>query len=241
MQLLTTFKRIFSKLKLRELSTVQKIYVAIIAVSCCLVFYAVGIITDFFANPVFSMFFVLSYDEAHNIVSYIALGAAITLGIVALTVGLVKRRKSVLLIEPEYEPAIDNANAPVEVMTQATSSGNIQELINPADTSAKQESLQDEEPVVQPIGSSATESSIYPESDKNMETSQATGLTADKDKITCPACNKEFSIPVFMLDYTGLKPKLVRHCPYCDQVLDSEQKTIEEDSFLYSPVDMKTE
>jgi len=41
-----------------------------------------------------------------------------------------------------------------------------------------------------------------------------------KGRFTCPACKKEFSTPLFTLEYAATGPKLIRHCPYCDQRID---------------------
>jgi uncharacterized Zn-finger protein len=206
------------------------------------VFYAVGIITNFFASPVFSMFFVISYDTAHNIVSYVAIAMAVSLSIAALAISLVKRRKSVLLLEPEYEPVIDVVDAPGEALVQATSSVDDQKIPSNAEGhGAEQEDELNKQPATQSIDPSTAQAPAELTADKNATTYQEAVLTLNKDKITCPACKKEFSIPVFMLDYTGLKPRLVRHCPYCDQILDLEQETTMEESFVYNPIKTKTE
>jgi uncharacterized Zn-finger protein len=41
-----------------------------------------------------------------------------------------------------------------------------------------------------------------------------------KSRFTCPTCKKEFSTPLFTLEYAATGPKLIRHCPYCDQRID---------------------
>lgn len=52
-------------------------------------------------------------------------------------------------------------------------------------------------------------------------------------KFTCPKCSKEFGQPIFMVSYDELKqPKLVAHCPYCDQALNIKQKNSEEEELL---------
>ena len=199
MPLLSRLKRILWQLKLRELSTMQKLYVAMILISCCLVFYAVGIITNFFASPVFSMFFVISYDTAHNIVSYVAIALAVSLSIAALAISLVKRRKSVLLLEPEYEPVIDVVDAPGEALVQATSPVDDQKIAgNSKGQGAEQEEELNKQPATQQIDPSTTQAPAELTTDKNTTTNQEAVLTLNKDKITCPACKKEFSIPVFM-------------------------------------------
>jgi uncharacterized protein YbaR (Trm112 family) len=148
----------------------------------------------------------------------------------------------VLLLEPEYEPVIDVVDAPGEAVVQATSSVDDQKVASNAEGhEAEQEDELNKQPDMQPIAPSTTQAPAEPNTDKNTTTNQETVLTLNKDKITCPACKKEFSIPVFMLDYTGLKPRLVRHCPYCDQTLDLEQETDMEENFIYNPIKTKTE
>jgi hypothetical protein len=79
--------------QLRELSQIQKLEAAASIVACALAFYAIGIATDFFANPIFSMFFFISYETAHNVVTYLAAVIAIVFGI-AVGLSLVKKGKS---------------------------------------------------------------------------------------------------------------------------------------------------
>lgn len=45
-------------------------------------------------------------------------------------------------------------------------------------------------------------------------------LGSDDNMQTCPKCNKGFSRPIVMLDFSDGKPKLVNSCPYCNHVLD---------------------
>ena len=46
------------------------------------------------------------------------------------------------------------------------------------------------------------------------------GVKEGKSRFTCPNCKKEFSTPLFTLEYAATGPKLIRHCPYCDQRID---------------------
>ncbi len=61
-----------------------------------LIFYAAGIASDLFANHILSMFFIISYDTAHNIVAYEAIGAAIAINIVVLSSVIIEERKKSL-------------------------------------------------------------------------------------------------------------------------------------------------
>lgn len=52
----------------------------------------------------------------------------------------------------------------------------------------------------------------------------------NKGTFSCPKCKKQFSQPIFMANYTDSKqPKLVAHCPYCDQTFDIKQNDSEEE------------
>lgn len=80
----------------------HKILIAIIIVAGFLIFYVLGIATNLFANPVFSMFFVISNDTAHEI-AYLAVVGAVA----AVIIGLILLKKQ-RIIEPKtmYKPAI---------------------------------------------------------------------------------------------------------------------------------------
>ena len=240
MPLLSTLKQILRQLKLRELSTRQKLYLAMILISCCLVFYAVGIITNFFASPVFSMFFVISYDTAHNIVSYVAIAVAVGLSIAALAISLVKRRKSVLLLEPEYEPVIDVVEAPGESLVQEASSVDDQKIGSDAEGhGAEQEDELNKQPVMRSTMKALSQAYTHPNTNNNAANNQEPVLLLFHDQLTCPTCKREFSNPVFMLDYSGLRPRLIRRCPYCDMPADS-QNAATEYSYSESSISVET-
>lgn len=101
---------------LKVQSKTQKPRLATILLVCGfgLVLYAAGIATNFFASPVFSMFFVISYQTAHSIVVYVAVAAAFALAIVAAAVSLSmvetpKKRKEPIAPRkvPSKKPIID--------------------------------------------------------------------------------------------------------------------------------------
>ena len=54
-------------------------------------------------------------------------------------------------------------------------------------------------------------------------------IKKEREKIFCPACRKESSLPSFMADYlVNYGPtkttKMTRYCPHCDQPIDLKQK-----------------
>src|SRR5665648_486927 len=72
---------------------------------------------------------------------------------------------------------------------------------------------------------STTQIPTQTNTDKNATSNQEAVI--NKDKITCPTYKKEFSTPLFSIDYNLGNPKLIRLCPYCNQTLDSETKTLQ--------------
>ncbi len=74
---------------------IRKLWVSILIVVGGLIFYSVGIATDLFAYPAFSMFFVISYETAHNVALYAAAGTAIVLAITATAINLIKKPKTI--------------------------------------------------------------------------------------------------------------------------------------------------
>ena len=77
--------------KLRELSQTQKMQIATMAIAWGLTFYGIGIVTNFFANPIFSMFFIISYETAHNLASTLTIVTALTIFIVAFYTWILKK------------------------------------------------------------------------------------------------------------------------------------------------------
>ena len=92
---------------------IKKIQIATLTIASALLFYAVGIATNFFANPVFSMFFIISAETAHTIVTGIAVVTAIAFAILAVAVSVNKKRK-VVLLETQNKLAITTAKAPIK-------------------------------------------------------------------------------------------------------------------------------
>jgi hypothetical protein len=199
----------FGWLKLRKLSALQKLYFAMIVIACCLMFYAVGIMTNFFASPIFSMFFIISYETAHNIVSYVALAIAVGFCLTVLATRLVKKRRFVLR-EPEDKPVVGSGKASSGASVQTTLSAFV-EAINPT----------------------------FPQSNSDNDTTNKQDIILDSEALTCPACKKKFIDPIFVLDYSRLTPRLMRCCPFCDQPIDSEQEAPAEEIFVDSPIGIK--
>ena len=95
------------------IDNIKKIQIATLTIASALLFYAVGIATNFFANPVFSMFFIISAETAHTIVTGIAVVTAIVFATLAVAVTVNKKRKAVLL-ETQNKLVITPAKAPIK-------------------------------------------------------------------------------------------------------------------------------
>ena len=46
--------------------------------------------------------------------------------------------------------------------------------------------------------------------------------------ITCSACKKQFTTPLYTLDYSMKRPRLVGQCPYCSAIMETTQQKIDE-------------
>ncbi len=210
-------------LNLRELSKKQKLYAAIIIVGCMLIFYGLGIATNFFAQPMFSMFFIISDSTAHNVVTYVALviGIALTMGV---TVGLVKKRKSTFL-EADNKPVIGTIKASNEVPVRINPTPNDQKITTNAEskkTVQKTQSAKNPIPTMQVTKQTTPKVPPQPSTVKSAAANPK--AVVNKDRITCPTCQKEFGTPLFSLDYNSGNTKLIGLCPYCYQPVDSETK-----------------
>jgi hypothetical protein len=198
---------------IKELSKTQKLRLAMIIVACCLIAYALGIVTNLFAQPMFSMFFIISNSTAHGIVTYGAIAGAVGVGAAAVFWGFKKYR-----VAPLFEP-VNKSEEPVKASSPIKSKTAIKaEEEVPEQASIPKAAVQTEEPwgqVIPPLivgGETAPETVTATESVAETESVSAN----TNGKIICPACQKEYSTPMFMLDYTDSLPKLVCVCPYCN-------------------------
>lgn len=79
----------------------QKISVALLLVAFSLILYAGGIVTNVFASPMFSSFWLISYATAHGFVVYLAVTLAVVLGLSVLAVNFFDIWQAGLSFEPE--------------------------------------------------------------------------------------------------------------------------------------------
>lgn len=209
---------------MREISKTRKLQVAIIIIVSILIFYAVGIVTNFFANPVFSMFFIISNETAHDIAIYVALvGTAVA--IIGLSVTLIKKRKSSKPQSP-HKPFILS----FKTTNKAPIANNPLNMIQGPKDYKNNETKQETTQIIEQLPIQKT---TPPTTDQNTTNNQKTTANkSDNEKITCPYCKKQFSTPSYMLDNSSSTPKLILLCPFCKQDISSKsRRSEEEDSF----------
>lgn len=124
-------------------------------------------------------------------------------------------KETTLQSEPELKIK-DSVSKPIEA-GDSTVNGGIKELEAPV---AAHPTFESEK---KPTKQSAVQTASQPYVVKNTTINQV-GVREEKGRLTCPTCKKEFSTPLFTLDYEASTPKLIRHCPYCDKPIDQQQK-----------------
>lgn len=196
--------------KLEKKSRTQKLFIPMMIVAGCLLFYAIGIATNFFGQPIFSMFFIISNETAHNLVVYIAFGAAFVLGTLALALTFAKKRKSFSL-EVQNKPDIPPFQRPFKAVTSAT----VKTLGKPEVTI----SMQKMKPIIATQLAEDQKVETVKEPTSHQMPKVEVTQTINKDKLTCHSCKKEFRTPMLMLEYPNSIAKLVSYCPYCLQPL----------------------
>jgi hypothetical protein len=208
------------KWEFEHLSKEQKLRLSIMAVACGLAFYTVGVATNFFGSPIFSMFFIMNYNTVHGEVIYVAVAAAIALTLISLAVPLIKKPK---LEFPQIHnrPIIrvmktsDRASPRVSIPTNT-----LKMTGNQKNNKMKQKNQQPAPPAIKQALHSTVQTASQPYTVKNTIINQEADAKEKKGRLTCPNCKKEFSTPLLTLDYTASTPKLIRNCPYCYQPVD---------------------
>lgn len=209
--------------RLKELSQMKKLYIALAVIVCILVFYAIGN-----AANLFSSFSEVSNQTADNI-AYAAIAVAVALTALDLSLTIINKRK------PKHQtrnkpniPTILPLNLASTRFSQEKSSGKIPSF--PKITKNEQGNAPTKYSSVQASKQSSTQTLTNPYIEDDKLTNQQPEIKENTNKITCPACKREFSTPLLMVDYSEGKPKLVRHCPYCDQPLDKVQEENSEEA-----------
>jgi uncharacterized Zn-finger protein len=166
------------------------------------------------------MFFIISYNTAHEVVTYAAVIAAIALGAITLTLTLVKKRK-LELPQIHDKPVVRMMKTPGEASASVRMPTNTLKITgNIENNKVEQKNQQATQPLIKPTKQSTVQTASQPYIVKNATLNQEVGIKEEKGRLTCPTCKKEFSTPLFTLEYAASTPKLIRHCPYCDQPID---------------------
>jgi uncharacterized Zn-finger protein len=218
------------KWRFKNLSKEQKLRLTMMVIAYGLIFYAVGVATNFLGSPIFSMFFVINYNTVHGIVVYVALAAAVALSVITLTLTLIKKQ-NVKLPQARNKPIIRIIKGPHQAIARISNATNTLKMTsNIENNKANQKNQQPTQPVIKPTDQSTVQTASQLYTVKNTTSNQEEAIKEQNDRFTCPTCKKEFSKPLFMLEYAASTPKLIRHCPYCDQPIDQQQEdTAEED------------
>jgi uncharacterized Zn-finger protein len=143
--------------------------------------------------------------------------------IIGLTITLIKKRKT---IKPQstYNPFISRIKTAYQTPVKAdppTITLKMKGKIEENKTEQKKEPIK--QPIIQLTEQSAAQRLTQPTLNKTNNQKIDTNKPVN-GKLTCSNCKKQFSTPLFMLEYVQSKPKLVGHCPYCDQPLKNSQK-----------------
>ena len=220
---------------LRKLSKLPIIWLAVLAVVFILIFFAVGIATNLFASPVFSMFWIISAEAAHGVVLYAAVALAVILGVGMTTFLWLKKRENensssrnklnemMLAVEKakaesikSYESATFKMAAKEESYDESKNrffDAYLKESEVKADShpaTATRESLLANERVQEFMAESTSESTFESERDAQ----------SNKGKLVCPSCKIEVAEPTLMMNYDKSKPKVSIYCPKCEKLID---------------------
>jgi hypothetical protein len=194
----------FKALKLQFVSTI---------IAFVLIFYAIGIETDFFASPVFSMFSIISYQTAHNVAIYVASFTAVGLVLVATCyTALFNKSKKM-----EAKPAPFSIQYSFEVPTKLNVAGNDQKItkylvvdrVEKTDQTVKQQEV--------------SQSNF----DRNVQVNQDEEI--DEDMMICSVCKSRFRAPTYQIDSSSKEVELIRICPFCRQSLDYQAENTLDD------------
>jgi len=190
------------------------------AITYGLVFYVVGVETSFLASPIFSMFFIINYNTVHGVVIYVVLAAAAALSATNLTLTLMKKRK-LELPQILHKPVIRMMKTPDGALAGVSLPTNTLKIVGkPKNNKIEQKNRQATRSVMRPTDQPAVQTASGAHIVKDTTINQKAGVNEREGRFVCPACKKEFSTPLFMLEYSSSTQKLIRHCPYCDQALD---------------------
>ena len=187
--------------KFKGITRTQKLLITALTFTGGLLFYLIGIASNFFAQPMFSTV-------------YLAIGLAVAIGILGLVMILRKRRTFSSKIQAK--PTVPFVQRPVKAvssdfkMASKIERTNIEQKIKPSSYPQRVEGLK-VEPVREPTVHQIT---VKPE----------VAQTTSTERFRCQSCKKEFGTPMLMIDYASPKAGLVSYCPYCYEPVNQQKK-----------------
>jgi hypothetical protein len=216
----------------------QKAYVIMAIIACCLLFSTIGIELNLIALPA----------SASDAVAIGTVTAALALTIMMYSIAFIKKRKTDST-QTQTKPAINIINTPNKTPTTITPPTTNQKISK--DTNKYLENYKTQQKTqtpTQPTPQTPNQTTTHPPNQPTPQTNNQTTsekltqltteknatfnqeTTKNKDKMTCPNCQKEYSMPLFSLDFSSSQPKLIRLCPYCNKPLDAQPKNTTEEA-----------
>lgn len=159
----------------------------------------------------FSMFFIVSEETAHNIVTYLAAGIAIAIIIMGLSIALIQKRKIAQTKEANTEKNF--------VQTPSIHDQKITKYLESSSAEKENQSVK-QEPIIQLTKQSRTQISAQLNTDRISITNREEAMS--EGKRICEICKEKFRAPLYQIDYSSSQLELIRICPYCRQSLDSQ-------------------
>lgn len=201
--------------------------IGLFAVFCLFLFYSIGVISDFFASPMFSAFWMVNIQTAYDIVTYTGAALTVVVAVTAVAWSFPKEHKISFSFKPiGLKARITQAShkAKQQVVTPFVSTGKSEsdELdLEPEIHLPPKNNLQlNTQPPFQPQPTILPPERVF--STEGVFNIQGTG------RMACLTCKKEFDDPLFKLDCGNHLPRLILSCPYCNRSSCFEWKNVAE-------------
>lgn len=177
----------------QEFTTNKKIIIVSAILVSGLLSFAVGIAAKLFVAP---MFYV-----------YLAIAGAVALEIGAITMVLLKKRKVENSIITNKKAGDNRKLSPNSFIANTSATWKM----------ASKNKKTVNEPILPAITMQQSTAPNIEAPAQNIETPTAHKIGG---KITCSACKKEFTTPIYLMSYSESGEKKVSYCPYCDHIVD---------------------
>ena len=226
----------------KRMSKARKMGLTVLLFAYVLMIYAIGCVTNFWGQPIFSAFFIISQNEAHTVVALAAALIAVPLAVTGIYYGALKNRNILDSAPRPHKKPTTSTAAKTWKMAKADPKSRASPKVNnkPEMDPPAQQIAAPVELVQQNIGEPRKRS---PASKKpasapivQQEADNTTSYDQVKEhhgKLVCPHCHKGFTQPIFTLDFSGSSPKLKSVCPYCFQTVKSEKGNIKDQEDMW--------